>query len=319
MNDAIDKDELIFADDEVDTTLADFQYNVLIVDDEEVVHNMTSLALRDVVFNKRGINFLHAYSAAQAKDIIEKTPNIAVIFLDVIMETNSAGLDLVKVIREDLNNKAVRIILRTGQADMSPEEEVIINYDINDYKDKTELTQQKLFTSLISSLRSYNDLIRIQNSKDGLKKVLKSTSSLVKFKFINEFFSGLVQQIVSLISTCPTGTNNIDTIVGFYKDEKLVKLVGTGQYSDEQTASLALITKFSKDIKQIFNNSETIKKDKYMIFKNIDENSKSILLILEGNISALSISDELLELFINNAANIYEHLLSNDIKFYNQH
>ena len=255
MKDTVDNDELLFMDDDVDNNSEHLNYNVLVVDDEEVVHDMTSLALRDVEYKQKGINFLHAYSAAQAKEILEKVPDVAVIFLDVIMETDTAGLDLVKVIREDLKNTTVRIILRTGQPGMSPEEEVIVNYDINDYKDKTELTQQKLFSALISALRSYGDLIKIQKNKDGLEKVLKSTSSIVKFRFIDEFFEGLLQQISSLVSTNYTSNQSIDTLVGFYKNNELIKLVGTGKYHDSKEASLAIDNNYASNIKNIFQTS----------------------------------------------------------------
>lgn len=303
-------DELLFADDDLDNEDEMKKFNVLIVDDESLVHDMTSLALRDVEFKNKGINFLHAYSAKEAKEILEKNNDIAVIFLDVIMETDTAGLDLIKVIREDLKNTMVRIILRTGQPGMSPEEEVIVNYDINDYKDKTELTQQKLFSSLISALRSYGDLVKIKKNKDGLEKVLKSTSSIIKFRFIDDFFEGLLEQILSLTSTSATCEHeDINTIVGFYKNDKLIKIVGTGKYRDSDIANNAIKNDYLYDIEKIFTNSKTIKNKNSLIFHKFDKDSKAILLIIDGEVSSIIIDDDLLEVFICNAANIYEHLL----------
>ena len=166
MNENIDDEDFLFAETEEDNLpISTEKYKVLVVDDETTVHEMTTLALKNIEFRNKGLEFLHAYSAKEAKEILENTPDVAVIFLDVIMETDTAGLDLVKVIREELRNTTVRIILRTGQPGMAPEEEVIVNYDINDYKDKTELTVQKLFSSLISALRSYSDLLKIQKNK----------------------------------------------------------------------------------------------------------------------------------------------------------
>jgi len=42
------------------------------------------------------------------------------VLLDVIMETDQAGLDLVEFIRDTLKNETVRIILRTGQPGQAP-------------------------------------------------------------------------------------------------------------------------------------------------------------------------------------------------------
>ncbi len=121
-------------------------WKILVVDDEEGVHQVTTLALKNFTFDNRKLKLLHAYSAAQALDILAEHPNLAIVLLDVVMESEHAGLRLVKTIREDLKNMTTRIVLRTGQPGQAPEREVIQNYDINGYKTKTELTANKLFT-----------------------------------------------------------------------------------------------------------------------------------------------------------------------------
>jgi len=308
-----DEDDFLFAvaeDEDEDKIIDSKRYKVLIVDDEVDVHDMTSLALKNIEFQNKGLELLHAYSAKEAEDLLSKTSDIAVIFLDVIMETDTAGLDLVKIIREKLKNTTVRIILRTGQPGLAPEEEVIVNYDINDYKDKTELTLQKLFSSLISALRSYSHLIKIEQNKHGLEKVLKSTSSIVKLKFIDKFFEGLLEQVISLVSSNHSSLENeICTLIGFYKENKLVKLVGTGKYKDSIFQEQAINTTYLDDINKIFLDSKTIKEKNHLIFHKHNSLNKAILLIIEGNIHLVDIEDSLLETFIDNSASIYDHLL----------
>ena len=119
---------------------------ILIVDDEPDVHSATALAIRNIRYKERGLELLSAYSAAEAQQILQKHEHIALILLDVVMETDDAGLLLARRIREELHNGIVRVVLRTGQPGQAPEQRVIIEYDINDYKEKTELTTQKLFT-----------------------------------------------------------------------------------------------------------------------------------------------------------------------------
>ena len=140
-------------------------YKVLIVDDEEEVHQLTRLVLKDFSFEGRGLEFLNAYSAEDAKYLLRAHTDISLILLDVVMEADNAGLQLVHFIREEIHNKLIRIILRTGQPGVAPERDIISNYDINDYKEKTELTSSKLFTSLTAALRSYRDLVTIDNSR----------------------------------------------------------------------------------------------------------------------------------------------------------
>ncbi|MEE3719658.1 ATP-binding protein [Tumidithrix elongata RA019] len=130
-------------------------WKVLIVDDEIEVHEITKLALKDFTFDHKPLQFLSAYSGVEACQIMSEHPDVAVTLLDVIMESEDAGLMTVKYIRETLQNRSIRIILRTGQPGHVPERQVIVDYDIDDYKAKTEFTPQRLFTTIITALRSY--------------------------------------------------------------------------------------------------------------------------------------------------------------------
>ncbi|MCG8368565.1 MAG: response regulator, partial [Pseudanabaenales cyanobacterium] len=159
------EDELFFADEEAaDEDSSSAAWKILLVDDDKGVHQVTQLALKFFTFENRHLEFISAYSAREAKRLIANHADIALVLLDVIMETHDAGLIVAKYIREEIRNKAVRIVLRTGQPGESPEEDVVVKYDINDYKTKTELTQQKLFTTLVSSLRAYRDLLALEQS-----------------------------------------------------------------------------------------------------------------------------------------------------------
>ncbi len=143
---------------EEDATPAESSWLVLIVDDEPEVHEVTKLVLGGLRFKGRGLDFIHAYSGAEARKVLAERSDIAVILLDVVMETDDAGLRLVRFIREEASNDLVRIILRTGQAGLAPERQVIDEYDINDYKEKTDLTAQKLSTAIVAALRGYQAL-----------------------------------------------------------------------------------------------------------------------------------------------------------------
>lgn len=154
-------------------------WKILIADDEEEVHQVTAVAMIDVHFKGRKLEFLHAYSAHEARDMLAAHHDIAIILLDVVMEEENAGLRLVRQIREQMNNRRVRIVLRTGQPGQAPERDVVVDYDINDYKSKTELTRQKLLTCVISALRSYDDIVALENlSRDLESQVAERTHEL---------------------------------------------------------------------------------------------------------------------------------------------
>jgi len=183
---AEDDDELIFAeeDEAPEEKPLEPNWKILIVDDDIEIHNITKLALNDFTFENKLITFISAYSGKEAKEIIEANPDIALILLDVVMETEEAGLEVVKYIRDILDNKLVRIILRTGQPGQVPEDVVIVSYDINDYKTKTELTNKKLFTTVVTALRAFRALTQIEASKSELEKIAAASARFVPREFL---------------------------------------------------------------------------------------------------------------------------------------
>lgn len=137
-------------------------WKVLLVDDEPEVHNVTKLALDGFQYDGKYLEMHSAFSAKEAREMLAQDPGFAMAFVDVVMETDDAGLQLVKHIRQQLGNLHLRIILRTGQPGMAPERFVIENYDIDDYKAKTDMTAQKLITTVVGSLRAYKEIKKIE-------------------------------------------------------------------------------------------------------------------------------------------------------------
>ncbi len=171
----VDDDKLIFADQEesehdIEDNGGGFQYKLLIVDDEKEVHVMTKLVLSDYTYDGCSLQFISAFSIEEAKKLIVDNPDAAILLLDVVMETKGAGLEIARFIREEEENELIRIILRTGQPGQAPEKDIILNYDINDYKEKTELTTQKLFTSITTALRSYKHLLELEEKRKEISQ-----------------------------------------------------------------------------------------------------------------------------------------------------
>ncbi len=185
-------------------------WKVLIVDDEPDVHAITRLNLKNFQFANKSLRFLEALSAREAKQILSHEIDIAVALIDVVMETDDAGLQLVDYIRNELGNSMIRIVVRTGQPGAAPERQVVDSYDIDDYKDKTELTVQKLYTTLRSTLKSYRDLTTINANRRGLEKILDAAAELYQPQSIHGFFDGVLTQIIAL---CNLGENNLISTV----------------------------------------------------------------------------------------------------------
>ncbi|MBX9634888.1 MAG: hybrid sensor histidine kinase/response regulator [Magnetospirillum sp.] len=156
-------------------------WRVLVVDDDDQVHAMTRVLLRDFSFEGRGFEMLSAHSAAEGAEQMAQHPDLPVVLLDVVMESPDAGLKLVRHIRETLGNTHIRIILRTGQPGEAPERDVVLAHDINDYKSKSELTAQKLFTALVGAIRAWRDIstiTRLNQELSGLNASLEDKVAL---------------------------------------------------------------------------------------------------------------------------------------------
>jgi len=202
-----DDDAIDFIDESVDQALSTSteSWRILIVDDEADVHEATRLALRDLIIEGRSLVFLDAYSAQEAYEVLANNDDLAVILLDVVMEAEDAGLRLVQRIRDDLGQKTVRIILRTGQPGYAPEIDTIRAYDINDYKTKSELTRVRLFTSLTVAIRSYWQIRQIELSRRGLELIVAASTGLNRLRALQQFAEGVVTQLCALLNIAPEG------------------------------------------------------------------------------------------------------------------
>ncbi|MBE9182279.1 MarR family transcriptional regulator [Oculatella sp. LEGE 06141] len=165
------EDDAVFFAEETELSQGG-NWKILIVDDDVEVHEVTKLALSDFAFEEKSLMFISAFSAQEAKQLIQAHPDTAIVFLDVVMETDDAGLQVIPYIREELENPIVRIILRTGQPGQAPEDVVAVNYEIDDYKTKTELTSQKLFITVLTALRAFSTLARALEISQVLEQEL---------------------------------------------------------------------------------------------------------------------------------------------------
>jgi signal transduction histidine kinase len=185
-------------------------WKVLIVDDEIDIHEVTQLGLEDFRFANQTLKIFHAMSGTEARKFLQTEPDIAVALIDVVMETDDAGLQLVDYIRNELKYSLIRLIIRTGQPGMAPEREVIERYDIDDYKSKTELWDDKLYTTMRISIKSYRDLVILDSNRKALRKILEAVPEFHHAQSLSQFFTGVLSQLIGL---CNLGKNSLISTV----------------------------------------------------------------------------------------------------------
>jgi response regulator RpfG family c-di-GMP phosphodiesterase len=309
------KDELLFADENIEEKIVTQQgWKILIADDEPDVHAVTRMVLSDLHFEGKGVIFQSAYSRAETLEMLKKNNDIALILLDVVMEEDDSGLKIVKQIRETLKNKLIRIILRTGQPGKAPEKSVILDYDINDYKEKTELTFQKLFTTVIASLRAYQDLKTIERSRKGLEQIVKSSATLFELRSLKNFANGVLTQLTSLLGFDEDSLYIHSSGFAVTQTNGEFKiLAGTGDY--ENFVDKPLKKSVSEDVYSLLLEAINGKKsiltnDLYIGFFET-HNGSTNLLYLKGKHKLSEIDRELLEIFSTNVAVAFDNLFLN--------
>ncbi|MCE2573107.1 DUF3369 domain-containing protein [Motilimonas eburnea] len=278
---ADDDDILIFEDDEPSDTTPKVQakedryWKVMIVDDEQDIHSVTRMVTHQMRFMDLPVKTLSAYSGAEAKQLIKENPDTALMFLDVVMETDHAGLDVVKHVRNELQNTQTRIILRTGQPGQAPELNVIVEYDINDYKEKAELTSQKLRTTIYASLRNYRDIQAIEITKHNLEAMIKYSHELLHEQAIHDFASHVLSQMTTLLHL---GDDALYYRTAQNSDDKEV-LVGIGEFaafSDNKLSELP--TEIQDELNEVQRTQSNLYYgDRYVAYFKTAEGSEHIL------------------------------------------
>jgi len=309
------QDDFLFIDDSDEDEILDGigqeTWQVLIVDDDPEIHSVTQLALSDLVVLGRRLEYLHAYSGKDACKLIEENNDIVLVLLDVVMETDDAGLNVVRHIRETLNRQDIRIVLRTGQPGYAPEENVIKEYDINDYKTKTELTRRKLVTTVYAAIRSYQQIASVTESRQGLEKIVSGASSLLELHSIAEYSQGTLQQLAQLIDQdieclfCARGQGIIDNAddLSFY----IIAQQGFSSILSNQKLETLKDEEISKQVKSCFTQKTNQFFDKSLYLYVVKGGCRAVIyLALSEPLS--DIQKQLLEVFLTSIAIGYENV-----------
>ncbi|MBZ9611251.1 response regulator [Rheinheimera maricola] len=297
-------DEDLVSDDSPPEPNMAAPWMALVVDDDESIHQITALVLNNFEFEQRPLRLLHAYSAAEAEKIIVSNPDIALAIIDVVMETQHAGLELVKIIRQHIKNQRMRLILRTGQPGEAPEEHVIRDYDINDYKNKTEVTAIKLKTLFYAALRSYRDICIIENHKAGLEKIIGCTTSFLQCSSLRQFASLILGQVAFLLGLereqlyCCAAINNVD------HNDVALEVIASSNSAKPSTLPADVVSKILhvQQAKQSYYGE-----DCFIGYFTTHKGSENFLYVSKG--SKLEQTDhQLLSYFSHNIAIAYENI-----------
>lgn len=288
-------------------------WKILIADDEKDVHTLSRIVLSSLKFDERNLEILEAYNGTEAKRLLLKNPDCALVLLDVVMDSDDEGLSIVKWIREVVKNQTIRIILRTGQPGDVPEKDLIINYDIDGFKEKTELTDQKLFTSVYTALRSYKDLKSLEDNKKQLEEIIHSSAKIFSSKTLPEFIYNSVYYLTPIISDTPY--IDIDVIVLEVEMGSYNPIWGSGAFKPFELMSDTLTIKDWDTLeKSISCNTHIIETNRCAIPAKIP-GGRSYVIYLKQKLDFNTPNSNLLEIYVRNIeVGLEKILLSREIE-----
>lgn len=282
------------------------------------LHAITRAVLKGFEFEGKNFELIHAHSSMESKSILEENDDTALILLDIVMETDDAGLVFVEYVRNVLENKLVRIVLRTGQPGQAPIRDIVISLDIDDYKEKTELTVDKLFTTVISSIRAYRDLIDIEQkrlvieqNRKGLKQIIDASADLFEIHFMHEFAKGSLTQLISILNFNKSSLYlQVDGLSLSKTTDNFIILAGTGEYEslEKDVLNGQIDAELKKKFGMVLEKEESIFFDETFIgyFKS---SNGSINIIYVDGCSELSEADKkLIDIFSSNLSIAFENL-----------
>ena len=318
-----DDDQLFFADESPEagsgrSRSAEIQpWKIMIVDDEPAMHDVTRLALSGVSFAGRPLQFISCYSGEEAIAAMTAHPDTALMLLDVVMETEHAGLEVARRVRAELGNEMVRIVLRTGQPGQAPERRVITDYDINDYKEKTELTSSKLFTLLYASLRAYQSILSIELSKRGLEEIIEASADIFKLSSLDRFAHGALEQLSALLQISPGAlflqerqSTEVNGLAACYAGNQWQLIAGVGKYARISSAELSQVLgeKRIELLNRETENPVALDDSADFVATFADSSGNRKMLFIEGTEPLGELERDLARLFLRNVSIAFENL-----------
>ncbi len=285
-------------------------WKILVVDDESGVREITRIVLEDLEFDGRGLDILEAASAAEAKEMLARHEDIALTIVDVVMESDHAGLELVRHVREELGNRLVRIVLRTGHPGQAPEREVIRGYDINDYKEKTELTSHKLETTVFVALRGYRDIATIEAARRGLERVVEASVDIHSRHQSHEFASAVLAQLAVLTGLqdgalyCAIPRSNQTAA------EPIQVTAATGAFRAHVSEPIedSLPESMLRSFRAAYDGKRHVFEDDHYVLYFTDSRDSENLLIVAGSVRMSDLDLHLVKVFCTNVGIAFENL-----------
>lgn len=288
---------ILIDDDKRDLPFNESVLKVLIVDDEPTVHDITALVLKNFRYKGYRLELSSAYSASEAREVLASGGPFALILLDVIMETDDAGLSLARYIREELKDPMVRIVLRTGQPGMVPQRQVMREYEIDDYKEKAELTSERFDATVTASIRTYLGFRRLEQNRQGLIRILDAIRDVESSDMDDNLGARILDQLDSVIGRTEGPGLGSAIIAREEQGDRIIS--GRGIHKDLQDRRLEELDNpdIARMIRETLKTGHTLHSGRHIMTTLLQNNEVRYLAYLENAEDFSEMENYLIELY----------------------
>lgn len=293
-------------------------WKVLIVDENDFTHVDIKENINNLKFENKYINFYDAYTVGEAISILREENDMALVLINVDIETKDYGLKLVKHIRETLNLIDIRILLMIEDKDDSFKEDTILDYDINGCGEKSSFIYKKVKTEIVSALRCYRDIKKIKDNRDAMKKVVSSITDLHRIRSIEEFLKDSICDLSKIINR-----DNLEKIPNYNissfaaireKGTEVFNIVNaTGKYKNNINDSI----RKSVNRKDYIRLNDLYLRGEHRLFNDIyvakykSVTGKEAIILVENHSQKTQVDIELLDLFYKSISSNFDNICLN--------
>lgn len=285
-------------------------FSILVVDGTSALPDLAREALTNLSVDGVGIRLIGAASAAEARQALYDHPEIAVILLELVLEHERAGLDLISHIRNDLGNQRTRIVVCTAHPDAISEEEVIGGADVSDYRAKAELSPRALRTAVTGQLRAFASLQALAAGRKGLARMLVATTGLLELRTPETLFPNILPRVVGLLGI---GRHALLCVQGDTqpRDRKIRVRASIGRFAPWKDVELSSLgeARIEAALERLSPSSETIVEPDFCALRLRANGGVTGMIYVEGRNDGSAREWQLLELFRNKCAIAFENAL----------
>ncbi len=285
-------------------------FSILVVDGTPTLLTLAEEALADLSVDGASVRLIGASSAAEARQALYDSPEIAVILLEPVLEQERAGLDLIAHIRNDLGNQRTRVVVCTAHPDSINEEEVISGADVSDYRAKATLTPRALRTAVTGQLRAFASLQALAAGRKGLARMLVATTGLLELRTPETLFPNILPRVVGLLGI---GRHALLCIQGDTqpRDRKIRVRASIGRFAPWKDVELSALgeTRIEAALARLSPSSETIVEADFCALRLRANGGVTGMIYVEGRNDGTAREWQLLELFRNKCAIAFENAL----------